>query len=57
MMQKITLLSLLVAPGLTFAGIVGPGPSPAPEPSTIALFASGAAAAGLIGYLKKKRSK
>ena len=53
-MQYVTLLTLLIVPGLALAGAA---PVPVPEPSTVALFASGAAAAGLIRYLKKKGPK
>ena len=52
-MGRLVLFILLAIPGLTLAGVVTPPPVQVPEPSSLALFAGGAMAAGLIRYIKK----
>jgi len=52
-MGRLTLFILLAIPGLSLAGVIIPPPVQVPEPSSMALFAGGAVAAGLIRYIKK----
>jgi PEP-CTERM motif len=49
-MQKLALLIIAMFPGLALAQA-----APIPEPTTMALLASGAAAAGLYKFIKRDK--